>query len=31
MFGFLPLDGKALFLPMKAIPKWLGLEPESNA
>ncbi len=25
-FGFQPLDGRQMFLPMKAIPEWLGLE-----
>ena len=24
-FGFKPLDGQRMFLPMKVIPKWLGL------
>jgi GNAT superfamily N-acetyltransferase len=24
-FGFKPLDGRRLFLPMKAVPEWLGL------
>ncbi len=28
-FGFKPLDGKRLFLPMKAVPEWLGL-PKSE-
>jgi GNAT superfamily N-acetyltransferase len=26
-FGFKPLDGRRLFLPMKAVPEWLGLPP----
>jgi predicted N-acetyltransferase YhbS len=25
-FGFQPLDGHKMFLPMKAVPEWLGLE-----
>lgn len=25
-FGFQPLDGQKMFLPMKTIPEWLGLE-----
>lgn len=25
-FGFQPLDGQKMFLPMKSIPEWLGLE-----
>jgi GNAT superfamily N-acetyltransferase len=25
-FGFRPLDGQKMFLPMKVIPEWLGLE-----
>jgi ribosomal protein S18 acetylase RimI-like enzyme len=25
-FGFQPLDGQKMFLPMKVIPEWLGLE-----
>ncbi len=29
-FGFQPLDDKQMFLPMKAIPQWLGLNPEGN-
>lgn len=24
-FGFKPLDGRRMFLPMKAVPEWLGL------
>src|SRR3989441_84919 len=27
-FGFQQLDGQKMFLPMKAIPEWLGLEKE---
>jgi predicted N-acetyltransferase YhbS len=28
-FGFKPLDGKRMFLPMKTVPEWLGqLKPE---
>jgi predicted GNAT family N-acyltransferase len=30
-FGFQPLDGQKMFLPMKAIPEWLGLKPEGEA
>jgi len=29
-FGFLPLDGQKMFLPMKAIPDWLGLEKKDE-
>ncbi|MBI3721409.1 MAG: GNAT family N-acetyltransferase [Fimbriimonas ginsengisoli] len=25
-FGFQPLDGQKMFLPMKGVPEWLGLE-----
>jgi predicted GNAT family N-acyltransferase len=25
-FGFKPLDGRRMFLPMKAVPEWLGLQ-----
>ena len=25
-FGFQPLDGQKMFLPMKTVPEWLGLE-----
>ena len=28
-FGFRPLDGKRMFLPMKSVPEWLGL-PQSE-
>jgi hypothetical protein len=28
-FGFQPLDEQKLLLPMKAIPEWLGLKPDS--
>lgn len=24
-FGFKPLDGSRMFLPMKTVPEWLGL------
>jgi predicted N-acetyltransferase YhbS len=29
-FGFQPLDGQKMFLPMKAIPDWLGLEKKDE-
>jgi len=29
-FGFQPLDGQKMFLPMKAVPEWLGLEKQDN-
>jgi ribosomal protein S18 acetylase RimI-like enzyme len=29
-FGFQPLDGQRLFLPMKGIPEWLGLEQKDE-
>ncbi len=29
-FGFQPLDGQKMFLPMKAIPNWLGLETKND-
>lgn len=29
-FGFLLLDGQKMFLPMKAIPEWLGLEKKGE-
>lgn len=29
-FGFQPLDGQKMFLPMKAIPDWLGLEKKEE-
>ncbi|MSU59744.1 MAG: GNAT family N-acetyltransferase [Pedosphaera sp.] len=29
-FGFQPLDGQKMFLPMKAIPEWLGLEKKDE-
>ena len=29
-FGFQPLDGEKMFLPMKTIPVWLGLEKENE-
>jgi predicted N-acetyltransferase YhbS len=29
-FGFQPLDGQKMFLPMKAIPGWLGLEKKDE-
>jgi len=29
-FGFQPLDGRKMFLPMKAIPDWLGLEKKDD-
>ncbi|HXT41210.1 MAG TPA: GNAT family N-acetyltransferase [Candidatus Angelobacter sp.] len=29
-FGFHPLDGQKMFLPMKAIPDWLGLEKKDE-
>ena len=25
-FGFQPLDEQKMYLPMKAVPQWLGLE-----
>ncbi|TAK97231.1 MAG: GNAT family N-acetyltransferase, partial [Verrucomicrobia bacterium] len=30
-FGFQPLDGQKMFLPMKAIPEWLGLEKKDDS
>ncbi len=29
-FGFQPLDGQKMFLPMKAIPDWIGLEKKDE-
>jgi len=29
-FGFQTLDGQKMFLPMKAIPEWLGLEKKDE-
>jgi GNAT superfamily N-acetyltransferase len=29
-FGFQPLDGQKMFLPMKAIPEWLGTEKKDE-
>jgi predicted N-acetyltransferase YhbS len=29
-FGFQPLDGQKMFLPMKAVPDWLGLEKKEE-
>ena len=29
-FGFQPLDGQKMVLPMKAVPEWLGLEKQSE-
>jgi GNAT superfamily N-acetyltransferase len=29
-FGFQPLDGQKMFLPMKAVPDWLGLEKKDE-
>lgn len=29
-FGFQPLDGQKMFLPMKAVPEWLGLEKNED-
>lgn len=29
-FGFQPLDGQKMFLPMKAVPEWLGLEKKDE-
>jgi predicted N-acetyltransferase YhbS len=29
-FGFKPLDGRQMFLPMKAVPEWLGLEKKDG-
>jgi predicted N-acetyltransferase YhbS len=29
-FGFQPLNGQKMFLPMKSIPEWLGLEEHSE-
>jgi predicted GNAT family N-acyltransferase len=30
-FGFQPLDGQTMFLPIKAIPEWLGLEKKDDS
>jgi predicted N-acetyltransferase YhbS len=30
-FGFQPLDGHKMFLPMKAVPEWLGLEKNEDS
>ncbi|MBI4660690.1 MAG: hypothetical protein HY735_17780 [Verrucomicrobia bacterium] len=30
MFGFQRLDGQKMFLPMKAVPDWLGLETNDD-
>ena len=29
-FGFQPLDGQKMFLPMKVVPDWLGLEKKAE-
>ncbi len=29
-FGFQPLDAQTMFLPMKAVPKWLGLDDSED-
>ncbi len=29
-FGFHPLDGQKMFLPMEAVPEWIGLEKKDD-